>query len=179
MNKEVQNLVENVSALYNWLKSHRFREMLSVTPEQICNNFMQSRRRTPRNICTDLGVEAKRALTATLKNGLEPLRKSMILCLNEGDSNYLQAYSKALEEVAIDYFAFELKSLYKIDDQAQILSVSISRNQVSREKFELRALRNSGESAIGAIKISRTGELATELAAHEFETGLATIESHA
>ena len=123
----------------------------------ICDSYMQQERRVPRNICNDAAVEAKKALTATLRGGLEPLRKSMLFCLNEGDEKYVRDFCSSLEETAKSYFPFELACLYTQSDNVRNLTIFISRTG-SEVQFEVHGIRLEANRASAEIGKHITGD---------------------
>lgn len=133
---------------------------------EICDSFMQQERRVPRNICNDASVEAKKALTGTLRGGLEPLRKSMLFCLNEGDETYVNEFCSSLEETAKLYFSFEIACHYTRTEKERKLTVSISRTGVS-EEFELRAIRLEANRATAEISKHTADDCVLKQASNE------------
>lgn len=85
--------------------------VLESSPDagDLCNNFEQNVRRVPRNICVDPAVEAKRAVSACLKEGSKAIKKSLVNCLNEADDAYLEEFATELESLFQDYLSVCVK----------------------------------------------------------------------
>ncbi len=92
-----------------WLVKQQYQKPDSLEASAICDSFEQVARRVPRNICADPQVEAKKAVSETVKSGLSGLKKSLLNCVAEADCVYMTEYAKALAELAGDYLGLLLE----------------------------------------------------------------------
>lgn len=153
------HFMERLAKVIDWLERHsgmyqptRRSRAFSASDDAsaICDHFMQEQRRVPRNICNDPAVEAKKALTGTLRCGLTALRKSILNCLNEADDVYINEFCSSLKETAEVYFAYALECTFSMSAQERKISIAISRIG-SSEVFEIHALQEASNRATAEI----------------------------
>lgn len=108
-----------------WLDKRLIQAESSIEANELCDNFEQSARRVPRNICNDPAVEAKRALSGSLKDGLLAIKKSMLNCLNEADDAFLLVFGDSLSCSAAEYFELDLKFGLAADESSKQMQVTL------------------------------------------------------
>lgn len=102
------NVKQGLDKAIDWLEKSRYQVTGSLEAGSICDGFEQSARRVPRNICADPAVEAKRAVSKSIKIGLVAFGQSTINCLNEADATYVHEFASALKVLADEYLGLEL-----------------------------------------------------------------------
>lgn len=119
-------IVKAASSLALWLNKSK----IETIPQagEIWDKFESEARKVPREICFDAEVEAKKAITFCLKDGLSALKKSLENCLLQADMQYLERYLAELKETARTYLGLHLetKVLPGQFGKANELRVSIS-----------------------------------------------------
>lgn len=137
-------LKQSIDKARGWLEKQRFQVSGSLEATDICDGFERDARRVPRNICADASVEAKAAVSDSLKIGLSAIRKSVLNCLIEADAAYVAEFGTALRAAAAEYLGLQLIFAESCDElQRQIIVILFSDEQPLR--LQLRVKSQIGE----------------------------------